>query len=75
MTGRRSHARCVAYASSQWSEVLQLLRKSEQRKGLLVFDAVLAVTLKAHGVSCFYTRNVKDFAAFDLFEVVDPLAS
>ena len=38
-----------------------------------IFDAVLAVTLKNHGVKRFYTRNTKDFNGFGFFEVVDPL--
>ena len=38
------------------------------------FDAVLAVTLKSHGVTTFYTRNVRDFRSFGWFSVIDPLA-
>jgi predicted nucleic acid-binding protein len=38
------------------------------------FDAVLAVTLKNHGVKTFFTRNAKDFSAFGWFAVVDPLS-
>ena len=41
---------------------------------LLVFDAVVAVTLKGAGVDTFYTRNAGDFRAFGLFEVIDPKA-
>lgn len=37
------------------------------------FDAILAVTLKSHGVQRFYTHNVKDFKDFGFFEVLDPL--
>ena len=37
------------------------------------FDAVLAVTLKAHGVTKFFTRNAKDFAGFGFFHVENPL--
>jgi hypothetical protein len=40
---------------------------------MLVFDVVLAVTLKANGVKRFYTHNVKDFQTLGLFEAVDPL--
>lgn len=50
-----------------------LLGKTQKRKGLLIFDVVLAVTLYNHGVKTFYTRNVKDFISLGLFEVVDPL--
>lgn len=38
------------------------------------FDAVLAVTLKAHGVSTLYTRNIRDFNTFGFFHVIDPAA-
>lgn len=69
----QSQTHHVAYEASLWPNVLQLLDKSARRKGVLVFDAVLAVTLQANGVTRFYTRNCKDFDAFDLFEVVDPL--
>ena len=37
------------------------------------FDAVLAVTLRANGVTRFYTRNVRDFAGAGFAEVVDPV--
>ena len=37
-------------------------------------DAVLAETLRARGVTRFYTRNVADFSGFGFFEVVNPLA-
>ena len=37
------------------------------------FDAVLAVSLKAHGVKDFYTRNIKDFENFNFFSVINPL--
>ena len=39
------------------------------------FDLVLAITLKNNGVDTFYTRNVRDFAAWKWFSVVDPVAS
>jgi hypothetical protein len=29
--------------------------------------------LKSKGVKTFYTRNTRDFQAFGLFEVVDPV--
>jgi toxin-antitoxin system PIN domain toxin len=38
-----------------------------------VFDLVLAVTLKAHGVDRFYTRNVRDFEGLGFFELIDPV--
>lgn len=38
------------------------------------FDVVLAVTLKAHGVKEFYTRNNKDFDNLKFFNVINPLS-
>ncbi len=52
---------------SRWEEDNFTARKS--------FDAVLAVTLKKHGVKDFYTRNNKDFDNFDFFTVINPLLS
>ncbi len=37
------------------------------------FDLVLAITLVAHGVDTFYTRNTKDFEAFGLFSLKNPI--
>lgn len=39
------------------------------------FDAVLAVTLRAHGVETLYTRNTRDFRSLGLLEVTDPFHS
>ena len=69
----RSQAHHVAYETGLWPKVLGLLEKSARRKGVLVCDAILAVTLHANGVTRFYTRNTKDFEAFGLFEIEDPL--
>lgn len=63
-----------AYDGNNWSKVMDLLRRFPDRKGILVFDAVVAVTLHTRGVQTFYTRNVRDFREFGLFEVVDPTA-
>lgn len=41
-------------------------------RGIGVFDAILAVTLQANGITKFYTRNVKEFKRFGLFEVINP---
>ncbi|MCF6334504.1 MAG: hypothetical protein L3J12_02020 [Spirochaetales bacterium] len=37
------------------------------------FDAILAVTLKNHGVTDFYTRNTKDFESYNYFNIINPL--
>jgi toxin-antitoxin system PIN domain toxin len=38
-----------------------------------VFDARLAFSLAADGVTRFATRNTKDFARFNVFDVFDPI--
>jgi len=40
-----------------------------------IFDARLAYSLAADGVTQFATRNIKDFARFNTFEVFDPIAN
>lgn len=60
------------YRPELFSRTLSLTTRFPARKGLLIFDAVLAVTLADAGVTTFYTRNARDFAAFGLFEVIDP---
>lgn len=62
------------YEESRWVGVMELLSKQGSRGGLLVHDVVLAETLRAHGVVQFHTRNVRDFAGFGFFDVVNPLA-
>jgi predicted nucleic acid-binding protein len=61
-----------AYNARLWPKVLELLRRFPDRKGILVFDAVVAVTIHAKGVRTFYTRNTADFRDFGFFDVVDP---
>ncbi len=39
------------------------------------FDLILAITLASHGVDTFYTRNTKDFEAFGLFSLKNPIDS
>ena len=36
------------------------------------FDLVLAISLAAHGVDTFYTRNTRDFEMLDLFDLRNP---
>jgi predicted nucleic acid-binding protein len=62
-----------AYDTRHWPKVMDLLRRFPDRKGILVFDAALAVTLHGKGVKTFYTRNTRDFRDFGLFDVVDPV--
>jgi predicted nucleic acid-binding protein len=69
----REEAGCLhcAYTSELWGSVLPHLSK-ESLRGIGVFDAILAVTLQANGITKFYTRNVKEFKRFGLFEVINP---
>jgi predicted nucleic acid-binding protein len=61
-----------SYDAKLWPKVMDLLRRFPDRKGILVFDATLAITLQSRGVQTFYTRNAKDFREFGLFDVIDP---
>ncbi len=62
------------YEEARWAGVLRAVAAQGERSGLLVYDAVLAETLRAQGVGRFYTRNMSDFVGFGFFEVVNPLA-
>lgn len=69
----REEAGCMhcAYSLDLWDSVWPHLSKKALR-GIGVFDAILAVTLQANGITQFYTRNVKEFKRFGLFEVINP---
>jgi len=61
------------YEESRWAGALAAVEAQGERSGLLVYDAVLAETLRAQGVERFYTRNVGDFEGFGVFELANPL--
>ena len=69
----REEAGCLhcAYSLDLWDAVTPHLSQ-ESLRGIGVFDVILAVTLKANGITRFYTRNVSDFEHFGLFAVIDP---
>ena len=69
----REEAGCLhcAYSSDLWDSVSPHLSK-ESLRGIGVFDAILAVTLQANGITQFYTRNVREFKRFGIFEVINP---
>lgn len=69
----REEAGCLhcAYSLDLWDSVAPHLSK-ESLRGIGVFDVILAVTLKANGITRFYTRNVSEFKRFELFEVINP---
>ncbi len=52
---------------------LYSLWASEQFPACRTFDAVLALTLRANGVTRFYTRSTRDLAGAGFAEVIDPL--
>lgn len=65
------------WLSCAWEPDLMPRLSAVWRRGAfsarLTFDAVLAVTLKAHGVRTLYTRNTRDFQTLEMFEVRDPI--
>lgn len=63
----------VAWTPSQMPR-LQTLWCDHDFPARRTFDAVLALTLRANGVTRFYTRNVRDFTAAGFAEVIDPVA-
>ena len=54
-------------------EKMQPLWQKDSFPSRRTFDLVLALTLKAQGVTEFYTRNTKDFEELGFFTVIDPL--
>jgi uncharacterized protein len=71
----REKAGCAhcSYETALWPKLSSLLQ-APSFPARRTFDAVLAVTLKAHGVKRFFTRNKADFEPFGWFEVVNPIA-
>jgi predicted nucleic acid-binding protein len=53
--------------------IVQNLVREKPRRGKRLFDLILAATLKYHGVSRLYTRNLKDFSDYAFLEATDPL--
>jgi len=62
----------AAYEPPVLMIVQNLIRERPQR-GKRLFDLILAATLKYHGVTRLYTRNVKDFSDYKFLEATDPL--
>ena len=68
----KSGVSCCAYGTACFSKVVTKLEAPGfpyQR----THDAVLAATLRHHGVRVFYTRNTKDFADAGFDEVINPI--
>ena len=63
--------RCC-YGLNQWPDAIRMLarpRTPYQR----THDLVLGVTLRAHGVDRFYTRNTGDFQEAGFRELINPI--
>ena len=61
-----------AYETTFWRAVTRGFTELERNSAHL-FDRVLAVTLRRHGVETFFTRNEKDFAGFGFKTVINPI--
>ncbi len=61
-----------AYETSFWKSLTRDFADTE-RKSSHIFDRVLAVTLRQHGVETFYTRNVSDFEEFGFKKLINPV--
>lgn len=69
----RSGWSSCAWSPSQMPK-LQALWRDDAFAPRRTFDAVLAMTLLANGVTTFHTRNRRDFERAGFAEVCDPLA-
>ena len=69
----RNRAGCMhcGYEIKLWPE-LQAWLKRPSFPPSHTFDLILAVTLRANGVTTFFTRNDRDFNRFGFFEVINP---
>ncbi len=61
-----------AYETEFWGRLVAGFSDVE-RKAAHIFDRVLAITLRQHGVEIFYTRNVGDFKDAGFSALVNPI--
>lgn len=61
-----------AYETDFWPDLFRD-HSNKNPKSSHIFDRVLAVTLRKNGVTCFYTRNTKDFLGAGFEHLVNPL--
>jgi toxin-antitoxin system PIN domain toxin len=61
-----------AYETAFWGSFTQEFSKV-QPKASHIFDQVLAVTLRQHGVETFYTRNTTDYSTAGFKFLVNPI--
>jgi len=64
----------ILKATTDVSDLVWHAAAVEQFPRRAIFDARMAYSLAAEGVTRFATRNVGDFERFDAFEVFNPLA-
>lgn len=60
-----------AYETGFWRPLVSGF--PERRKPTHIFDRILGITLRQHGVKVFYTRNVSDFTDAGFTELVNPI--
>jgi predicted nucleic acid-binding protein len=63
--------RCC-YGLEHWDRVFSHLQNPATPAGR-TRDLVLGITLKAHGVGRFFTRNTKDFQSIGFAELLNPI--
>lgn len=68
---RSGWGRC-AWDIGLFDQILPVLA-AHHRAPRHVFDLVLAATLRDAGITRFYTRNARDFAQLDWFEIDNPI--
>ena len=61
-----------AYETTFWKALTDGFADTD-RKSSHIFDRVLAITLRQHGVETFYTRNKNDFESFGFRCLINPI--
>jgi predicted nucleic acid-binding protein len=60
------------YDTRFWEKII-IGMESTDRASSHIFDRILAITLLAHGVTTFHTRNTRDFVEFPFQEIINPI--
>ena len=68
----KSGVQHCAYETSFWPDLFRD-NANKNPKSAHIFDRVLAVTLIQNGVTCFYTRNTKDFTDVGFEKLINPI--
>lgn len=71
LSGRAGCRRC-GWEHAFWAKISPHLERDDfpHRR---TFDLALGITLRANGVTCFYTRNTRDFADVGFARLIDPI--